>query len=65
MTQVKEEIISELNNLPPGTHSEVLDFIRFIKFRCRSAVSDTALASEHVLQKDWLRPEEEDAWDDL
>ena len=65
MTQVKEEIISELNDLPPRTYGEVLDFIRFLKFRRRKATPDTALASETALRKDWLRPEEEEAWSDL
>jgi hypothetical protein len=62
MTHVKEEIINELDDLPPRTYGEVLDFIRFLKSRRRKAVPDTALASEPVLRKDWLRPEEEEAW---
>ena len=33
MSQVKEEIISELEDLPPRTYGEVLDFIRFLKAR--------------------------------
>ena len=65
MTQVKEEIISELDDLPPRTYGEVLDFIRFLKSRRRKAAPDTALASEPALRKDWLRPEEEEAWKDL
>jgi len=65
MNQVKEEIISELEDLPPRTYGEVLDFIRFLKFRRRKAVPDTALASEPGLRKDWLRPEEDEAWNDL
>ncbi len=65
MSQIKEEIISELEDLPPWTYAEVLDFIRFLKFRRRKAVPDTALASEPVLRKDWLRPEEDEAWNDL
>ena len=65
MSRVKEEIISELEDLPPRTYGEVLDFIRFLKFRRRKAVPDTALASEPVLRKDWLRPEEDEAWNDL
>ncbi|KLK87930.1 hypothetical protein SZ63_07995 [Methanoculleus sediminis] len=65
MSPAKEEIISELEDLPPRTYSEVLDFIRFLKFRRRKAVPDTALASEPVLRKDWLRPEEDEAWSDL
>ena len=65
MSQVKEEIISELEDLPPRTYAEVLDFIRFLKFRRQKAVPDTALASEPVLRKDWLRSEEDEAWSDL
>jgi hypothetical protein len=65
MTQVKEEIISEQNDLPPRTYGEVLDFIRFLKFRHRKAAPDTALASEPVLRKDWLRSEEEETWSNL
>jgi len=65
ITRVKEEIISELNDLPPRTYGEVLDFIRYLKFRRRKAAPDTALASEPTLRKDWLRPEEEEAWSDL
>jgi hypothetical protein len=66
MTQMKEEIISELDNLPPQIYGEVLDFIRFLEFRRRKkAAPETALASEPVLWKDWLRPEEDEAWKDL
>ena len=31
MTRVKEEIISELDDLPPQTHTEVLDFNQILK----------------------------------
>ena len=66
MSQVKEEIINELDDLPPRTYGEVLDFIRFLKFRRRKAApADTALASEPALRKDWLRSEEDEAWSDL
>jgi hypothetical protein len=65
MSRVKEEIINELNDLPPRTYGEVFDFIRFLKSRRRKAAPDTALASESALRKDWLRPEEEEAWSDL
>ncbi|NMC89382.1 MAG: DUF2281 domain-containing protein [Methanomicrobiales archaeon] len=62
---MKEEIISELDDLPPQTYTEVLDFIRFLKSQCRKAAPDTALVSEPALRKDWLRPEEEEAWSNL
>lgn len=62
MIHVKEEIISELNGLPPRTHEETSNFIRSLKSQRRKAAPDTALASEPVLRRDWLRPEEEEAW---
>ncbi|MDD3621371.1 MAG: hypothetical protein PHQ81_03095 [Methanofollis sp.] len=65
MSRVKEEIISELNTLSPRASEEVLSFIRFLKSKRQKAVPDTALASEPVLGKDWLLPEEDEAWDDL
>ncbi|WP_292364722.1 MULTISPECIES: hypothetical protein [unclassified Methanoculleus] len=46
-----------MNDLPPRTCGEVLDFIRFLKSRRRKA----ALASEPALRKDRLRPEEEES----
>ncbi len=45
MTQVKEETIRELDDLPPRAYGEVLD-----KFRRRKTALDTALASEAVLR---------------
>ena len=65
MTRVKEEIISELNGLPPRTHEETSSFTRFLKSQRQKAFPDTALASEAVLRRDWLQPEEDEAWNDL
>jgi hypothetical protein len=44
---------------------EVLDFVRFLKSKNGAEPLETALASEAVLGKDWLRPEEDEAWRDL
>lgn len=44
--------------------AEVLDFCLFLKSRHPHA-SEEALLSEAVLAKDWLTPEEDDAWSAL
>lgn len=65
MSQVKEGIIRELDKIPPGASEEVLNFIIFLKYKRQKAVPATALASEPILQKDWLLPEEDEAWGDV
>jgi len=44
---------------------EVLDFIRFLKSQRRRSVPETVHASEAILRKEWLLPEEDEAWSDL
>lgn len=39
--------------------------IRPLKPRHRRDTPDTAVASESALGKDWLTPEEDEAWSDL
>jgi hypothetical protein len=65
MNQVKEQIIMELNGLPEQACEEVLDFIRFLKTQHRRDTLETARASESALGKDWLTPEEDEAWSNL
>ncbi len=64
----KEKIIKEIDEIPDSYLDEALDFIRYLKIKkvTESAKGgETAIASEHSLQKDWLRPEEEKAWQNL
>jgi len=44
---------------------EVLDFVRFLKTKSIKKRSETLTFSESSLRKDWLRPEEDEAWQDL
>lgn len=59
------ELIQEVEQLPPELIDEVMDFARFLKAKTRSERHDTARASEEALAKDWLRPEEDQAWQNL
>ena len=61
----KDTIISELNNLPENLIEEILDYIDFLKSKSLKEKSELTLMSESSLRKDWLKPEEDKAWQDL
>jgi len=65
MADTKELVIRELEDLPPPFLREVLDFLRFLKSKAAQQGLETALLSEPVLSRDWMRPEEDEAWRDL
>jgi len=55
----------EIESVPQEYLTEILDFIRFLKTRALEEVMGTAIVSETSLKKGWLRPEEDEAWQDL
>ncbi len=61
----KELLINEIEQVPEPFLDEVLDFIRFLKTKIIRERPDTAIVSESSLKKDWLKPEEDKAWQDL
>jgi hypothetical protein len=62
----KEEIIREIEHIPAPLLSEVLDFIQFLQQKHLSTEKlETVGLSESSLQKDWLAPEEDKAWQHL
>ena len=61
----KETLIRELEDLPAAFLQEVLDFIQFLKAKATQEHLETVLLSESALRKDWLRPEEDEAWQSL
>jgi hypothetical protein len=63
--EVEEQIIKELHQVPRQHYREILDFIRAKKTKAGKIVTDTAFASESSLKKDWLLPEEDEAWANL
>ena len=59
-------LIKEIETLPPSVIDEVYDFVLYLKHKAiRLKVEDITLASEYVLSKDWLLPEEDAAWENL
>lgn len=61
----KELLLSEIEEVPEPFLDEVLDFVRFLKIKIIKERLDTAIASESALKKDWMRPEEDEAWQNL
>jgi hypothetical protein len=61
----KEILISEIEQVPESYLDEVLDFVHFLKAKIIKEKTDTAIASESSLRKDWLLPEEDEAWQGL
>ena len=61
----EEAIVGELQDLSEAKRREVLEFVRRLKSAGEDSAFECALASEAVLAKDWLSPEEDDAWRDL
>lgn len=62
---VKELLIQEIEKVPDFLLEEVLDFVHFLKAKHRKEKLDISIMSEYSLRKDWLRPEEDEAWQDL
>jgi hypothetical protein len=61
----KELLLNEIELAPEPLLAEVLDFVQFLKLKSQGSGFETARASEAVLGKDWLRPEEDEAWRSL
>ena len=61
----KELILREMEHVPESLIDEILDFVQFLKSKALKEKLETAVASESSLKKDWLREEEDKAWQDL
>jgi len=61
----KEVLISEIENIPESFLDEVMDFIRFLMTKAAMEQRDISIASESALKKDWLKPDEDEAWQSL
>ncbi len=61
----KEAVMNEIDQIPEPFLEEVLDFVHFLKTKIARERLETAVASESSLKKDWLKPEEDEAWQSL
>jgi hypothetical protein len=61
----KDLLINEIEEVPEPLLSEVLDFVHFLKTKILREKLDIAIMSESSLGKDWMNPEEDEAWQSL
>jgi hypothetical protein len=61
----KELLIKEIDQVPEPFLDEVMDFVQFLKAKIGKEKVETTITSESSLKKDWLRPEEDEAWQNL
>jgi hypothetical protein len=61
----RQLLLNEIEEIPERLLGEVLDFVQFLKIKRLKPGLETARASEPVLGRDWLRPEEDEAWQGL
>jgi len=62
---IREKLIKELSTLPDALVAELLEHARALRGENGKGSRETAIASEPSLARDWLRPEEDEAWKDL
>ena len=58
-------IQKEIDVFPEPYLEEILDFIYFLKVKASKKGMEASILSESVLAKDWLSPEEDEAWKNL
>ncbi|MBE9009670.1 DUF2281 domain-containing protein [Pseudanabaenaceae cyanobacterium LEGE 13415] len=63
--QAKEQLLHEIDEIPDFLLEEILDFVQFLKSKHLQNKLEISVMSESALAKDWLRPEDDEAWQDL
>jgi hypothetical protein len=58
----KEAIVQAVEDLPEDHLDDLALYVETLRRRAALQTVPTALASEAVLGKDWLRSEEDEAW---
>ena len=62
-TEYEKIVLEKLKQLPLSYWKEVIDFMEFLTSKVEK--NETLFLSEKSLAKDWLLPEEDEAWKDL
>ncbi len=61
----KELLLKEVDNIPEFILEEVWNFLQFLKEKYDKNKLEATLLSESSLEKDWLKLEEDEAWQNL
>ena len=62
---IREKLIQELSTLPDALVAELFEHARSLRGKNGKGFRETAIASEPSLARDWLRPEDDEAWKNL
>lgn len=60
----RARVVTELDGMSEPLVAEVLDFCLFLKAR-HGRASEEAILTEPMLTREWLTPEEDEAWSAL
>lgn len=63
--RTRELLINEIKEVPEPFLTQVFDFVHFIKAKIGREKLDIAVMSDSSLGMDWLKPEEDESWQDL
>jgi hypothetical protein len=61
----KELLVEQIDKLPESLLEKVLEYIRLLQTNLVKEKIETLTISESALKKDWLKPEEDEAWQNL
>ena len=61
--QDEEKLLEKIRELPLIYRRQVIDFIEYLQLKAQRR--ETLYLSEQSLSKDWLLPEEDEAWKNL
>ncbi len=59
----EERLLEKIRALPLIYRKQLIDFIEYLQLKAQK--KETLYLSEKALSKDWLLPEEEEAWKNL
>jgi hypothetical protein len=64
-TELQDEqiLLRKIRDLPLLYRKQLIDFIEYLRLKAKK--NETLYLSEQSLSKDWLLPEEDEAWKDL
>jgi len=65
MNAKKDLLLKEIENMPDVFIEEILDYVQFLKMKLSKEKLGILILSESSLSKDWLKAEEDEAWQDL
>ena len=65
MNATKELLLKEIEDMPEVFIEEVLDYVQFLKMKLSKEKLGILILSESSLKEDWLKAEEDEAWQGL